>query len=216
MVMRKQTNKTSQCVEWEATTTTIMMRNIPNQYGARELLNELWRRGFGRCLDFFYLPIDFTTKKNKGYAFINLIDAESARQFRADFDKNLMTVYRSRPVEVSASVTQGFVANVEWYLRRRVRPLNPWARPLLIKQIGRNLICHPLCTGDRALGDKIDEHALKCQIGCRECDLYLPVGPANGPDKTPTEEQDGGFISDDDLLCAMYKHAVKEICYPES
>ena len=50
--------------------TTVMIKNIPNKYSQRNLL-ELIDVGYGGAYDFFYLPIDFKNKCNLGYAFIN-------------------------------------------------------------------------------------------------------------------------------------------------
>merc|ERR1711951_74226 len=66
--------------------TTIMMRNIPNKYTKSTLLgliqNEL--PGIMEC-DFFYLPIDFRSKSNMGYCFINFEQPKQARTFMKYF-----------------------------------------------------------------------------------------------------------------------------------
>lgn len=52
--------------------TTLMIKNIPNKYTQRMLLQLIEERFRGH-FDFFYLPIDFKNKCNVGYAFINMV-----------------------------------------------------------------------------------------------------------------------------------------------
>ncbi|CAE7570336.1 ML4 [Symbiodinium natans] len=56
--------------------TTMMLRNLPNNYTRRMLLELLDSRGFSAKYDFVYLPCDFARKSNLGYAFVNLVEAE--------------------------------------------------------------------------------------------------------------------------------------------
>jgi hypothetical protein len=66
--------------------TTLMMRNIPNKYTQTTLLQLFTREGnFVDGFDFFYLPIDFRSKSNMGYCFINFVCPEDARKFKAHF-----------------------------------------------------------------------------------------------------------------------------------
>ena len=50
--------------------TTVMMRNVPISYSREMLLELLDRKGFARLYNFVYLPFDFLTQGNVGYAFI--------------------------------------------------------------------------------------------------------------------------------------------------
>jgi len=61
--------------------TTIMMRNIPNVYSSSMLVELLESSGFHCRFDFAYLPIDFRTGVNLGYAFVNLVNNNDAQQF---------------------------------------------------------------------------------------------------------------------------------------
>merc|ERR1712227_614149 len=58
--------------------TTLMVRNIPNKYSQRKLIDELKRLGFEGCFDYVYVPLDEKTLVNVGYALVNFRDHESA------------------------------------------------------------------------------------------------------------------------------------------
>ncbi|KAL4354724.1 hypothetical protein GQ457_06G002080 [Hibiscus cannabinus] len=84
--------------------TTVMIKNIPNRY-TREMLKDFLdqhcmnmnmdrnysNNGAGgvadeeessvSAFDFLYLPVDFITKLNKGYAFVNFTSPRAARRF---------------------------------------------------------------------------------------------------------------------------------------
>jgi len=53
--------------------TTLMLRNIPNVYTLDSLLELLDQQGFQGRYNFVYLPIDFRTCVNLGYAFVNCV-----------------------------------------------------------------------------------------------------------------------------------------------
>ena len=54
------------------TRTTVMIKNIPNKYTQKMLLERLDQGGHRGHYDFLYLPIDLKNNCNVGYAFINL------------------------------------------------------------------------------------------------------------------------------------------------
>merc|ERR1711904_185985 len=58
--------------------TTIMLRNLPNDYTRDMLLELLDLEGFIGGYDFLYLPMDFKKQSNLGYAFVNLLTHEDA------------------------------------------------------------------------------------------------------------------------------------------
>jgi len=119
--------------DWPEGTTSVMIKNIPNRYTTEELLQELVVKGFACAFDFFYLPIDFETKRNKGYCFVNLHTEDLALQFREVFTAQKLERYKTQKVpEVSAATTQGFDANVLKYLQQQSNRIqNPWFKPMI-------------------------------------------------------------------------------------
>lgn len=68
-----------------ATFTTVMMRNIPNNYSREMLFQLLNDKGFKTKYDLVYLPLDFKKKVGLGYAFINFVDHDEAERFKETF-----------------------------------------------------------------------------------------------------------------------------------
>ncbi|CAK9047904.1 unnamed protein product [Durusdinium trenchii] len=66
--------------------TTVMLRNLPNNYTRSMLAHLLDERGFTAKYDFLYLPIDFDRKANLGYAFVNLVAEDVVEEFWRTFD----------------------------------------------------------------------------------------------------------------------------------
>lgn len=65
--------------------TTVMLRNIPNKYCQRYLLRHFASRGLDGEFDFVYLPIDFRSRCNLGYAFVNVLRPEAVAAFHAEY-----------------------------------------------------------------------------------------------------------------------------------
>jgi regulator of replication initiation timing len=66
--------------------TTVMLRNLPNNYSRIMLIDLIDSEGFQCKWDFLYLPIDFNTRACLGYAFVNLINHEVACEFMKAFE----------------------------------------------------------------------------------------------------------------------------------
>jgi len=100
--------------EWR---TTVMLKNIPNDYTRDQVVSLLDSHGFAGRYDFVYLPLDFTTHSAFGYSFINLITPLDAQHFQQVFYNFSNWSYCSKKVaEVTWSKpTQGLQMNIERY-----------------------------------------------------------------------------------------------------
>lgn len=78
--------------------TTVMLRNLPNNYSRAMLLDLLDSEGFSKLYDFIYLPIDFKSRASLGYSFVNLVNPEAANRFRLTFEGFSNWILPSRKV----------------------------------------------------------------------------------------------------------------------
>uniref|UniRef100_A0A7S2I7K6 RRM domain-containing protein n=1 Tax=Zooxanthella nutricula TaxID=1333877 RepID=A0A7S2I7K6_9DINO len=97
--------------------TTVMIRNLPNCYSRQCLLTLLDTEGFAGMYDFVYLPIDFASAVNLGYAFIDLVTPDDALQFMDHFTGfSNWAVDSDKTCQVSwSSPHQGLEQHVERY-----------------------------------------------------------------------------------------------------
>ncbi|WOL03667.1 protein terminal ear1 [Canna indica] len=105
--------------------TTVMIRNIPNKYSQKLLLDML----DDHCLqcnvqigdtdghepysayDFVYLPIDFINKCNVGYGFVNMTSPEAAFRLYKAFHQRPWDVFNSRKIcQITYARLQGLEA----------------------------------------------------------------------------------------------------------
>lgn len=61
--------------------TTVMLRNMPNNYSRDMLLSMMDAEGLAGTYNFVYLPMDFKSGANLGYAFVNLVSAAVVDMF---------------------------------------------------------------------------------------------------------------------------------------
>lgn len=97
--------------------TTLMMRNIPNDYTRTMLLDLLDSMGLAGNYDFVYLPMDFGKMAGLGYAFVNFVShavADAARHTLHGFNQ-----WKIQSQKVCAvcwgQPLQGFEAHIERY-----------------------------------------------------------------------------------------------------
>ncbi|KAG0544589.1 hypothetical protein BDA96_02G288700 [Sorghum bicolor] len=133
--------------------TSLMIRNIPNDFTRMRLMNILDEHcfienekiepgGVRSEYDFLYLPIDFRTLANKGYAFVNMTSPEAARRLWADLDRHRWAFKRSgKTCAVDYADRQGrdplvehfsgsrFDCHTEEYLPVRFEPPRDGTRP---------------------------------------------------------------------------------------
>merc|ERR550514_1685825 len=97
--------------------TTVMLRNIPNDYNFQMLKELLDSFGFFGQYDFLYLPVDFRKGANIGYAFVNGVEPAAARRIRDTLEGFDRWVLPSQKVcEVSWShPQQGLWEHIERY-----------------------------------------------------------------------------------------------------
>jgi len=121
--------------EWR---TTVMIRNMPNNYTRDMLLELVDEMGFAGAYDFAYLPIDFQSQAGLGYAFLNFATVADAQlcfdRFEGFSDwkvpsEKVCTVTWSSP-------TQGLEQHIERYQNSPVmhHALPDEWKPILIQQ----------------------------------------------------------------------------------
>merc|ERR1712190_293445 len=137
-----------------------MIRNVPNRYDRRLLMQELDDLGFKDKYDFLYLPIDTRTQWNVGYAFVNFDEPEDARHCMESLEghyffhfRTARATSRKRMAVVSIAHIQGLEQNLAHYSGTSVFSMPaPWLRPWVRKQPNNaelhNLVDTPATTQD--------------------------------------------------------------------
>merc|ERR1712070_570093 len=69
----------------ETEANTLILQNIPNRYSRTMLLALFDECGYQNLYNLVYLPIDFETSVNSGFAFVHLVSSEVARRFKTTF-----------------------------------------------------------------------------------------------------------------------------------
>ncbi|KAH3744532.1 RNA recognition motif 2 [Pelomyxa schiedti] len=112
--------------------TTLMIKNIPNKYSQRMLLDEI-DAGHAGSYDFFYLPIDFKNKCNVGYAFINMISTDRIPAFYWDFNNKRWSRFNSEKIcEITYARIQGLVQLVDHFKSSSLLAEEEKVRPVML------------------------------------------------------------------------------------
>lgn len=98
------------------TRTTVMLKNIPNNYTREQLRSVLDAQGYARRYDFLYLPFDYRHEANLGYAFVNHTTRRSARHMVEHMEGFRWRASSQKVCQLSwGEAAQGLKANVERY-----------------------------------------------------------------------------------------------------
>ncbi|GBF98525.1 hypothetical protein Rsub_11516 [Raphidocelis subcapitata] len=119
--------------------TTLMIKNIPNKYTQKMLLQTI-EESLKGTFDFFYLPIDFKNKCNVGYAFINMIAPPHILPLVERFDGRRWDKFNSEKVcAVSYARIQGRAALISHFQNSSLMHEDKRCRPVLFVTDGPNV-----------------------------------------------------------------------------
>jgi hypothetical protein len=114
---------------------SLMIRNVPNRYTQRMFLAEIRKHGFDRTFDFIYMPMDFRTKNNMGYCFLNFIDFNFARQFVDEFEGVKLAAFKSqKTLAIQPANTQGLYGNMRSF-QAAEKEVPPEYQPIIFDAI---------------------------------------------------------------------------------
>ena len=122
------------------TRTSLMVRNIPNKYTQQMLLSEFEANGHGPgIIDFFYLPIDFKNRCNRGYAFINFVSYKDILSFhRRYFGKHWRTFNSDKICDITYARIQGKDAMLKRFENSALMEKDDEYKPLVFASDGPN------------------------------------------------------------------------------
>jgi len=97
--------------------TTVMMKNLPNNYTRDMLLKLLEIEEFSGNFDMVYVPVDFHSNSGLGYAFVNLTAPDVAAKFKRHFTGfREWCVGSDKVCDVTwSNAIQGLEAHIERY-----------------------------------------------------------------------------------------------------
>ena len=100
-------------------------------------LNEIRAGGHGDKIDFFYLPIDFKNKCNRGYTFINFIDSSDIATFYKMYNTKPWKNFNSEKLcAIKYARIQGQAAMVKRFENSALMEKDAEYRPLIFDKRG--------------------------------------------------------------------------------
>jgi hypothetical protein len=110
-----------------------MIRNVPNKYTPKQLVEDFLAAGFKGAMRFFYMPFDLDTGYNLGFAFADFINNAELERFKALFDGVKLPNHKSHKIcEISAARIQGLQANLDHLSKgQAVRSLPDEFKPIV-------------------------------------------------------------------------------------
>ena len=135
----------SQTTTETSTSSTVMLRNVPYDARQRGVLSLIGEEGFKGRFDFFYAPLDFKSKNNLGYAFVNFHSVDIAKQFFRHFDGRRIVSRPGwdKPLRVCWARVQGLEANIDHYRNSPVNEMPEEFKPMLFDENGDFLLFPP-------------------------------------------------------------------------
>ncbi len=120
------------------TRTSLMVRNIPNKYTQQMLLREFTENDHGPgIIDFFYLPIDFKNRCNRGYAFINFVDYHDILNFhRQYYGQHWRTFNSDKICDITYARIQGKAAMLKRFENSALMEKDEEYKPLVFVSSG--------------------------------------------------------------------------------
>jgi RNA recognition motif-containing protein len=120
------------------TRTSVMVRNIPNKYTQQMLLSEFEEHGHGPgVIDFFYLPIDFKNRCNRGYAFINFVDYRDILTFHKRYYGTHWRTFNSDKIcDITYARIQGKAAMLKRFENSALMEKDDEYKPLVFMSNG--------------------------------------------------------------------------------
>jgi hypothetical protein len=120
------------------TRTSLMVRNIPNKYTQQMLLTEFKENNHGPgIIDFFYLPIDFKNRCNRGYAFINFVDYHDILKFhRQYYGQHWRTFNSDKICDITYARIQGKAAMLKRFENSALMEKDEEYKPLVFVSSG--------------------------------------------------------------------------------
>jgi len=169
--------------------TTIMVRNIPNKYTQKMLLDEVNVNHRG-TYDFFYLPIDFKNKCNVGYCFVNFIDAKSIVGFVNEFNGHRWKNFNSDKVcAVTFARIQGKAAMIARFQNSSLLEKDDEYRPLLFHTVTAGDDCGRPEAFPSAQAHKQHGHKVQTQVQSPTKDSSSPSPSSDFDLLVETEER---------------------------